>query len=111
MKIAGFILLAVGALIALGAFFYDPYVRYSETDLLSQRIEAQSKAIDDRVTRGLATPDPREEDFPSEVYSPERAQNRELGFMAGGALFLLGGVFVAGSGRRRTDLAEASAAG
>lgn len=104
MKISGFIILAIGALVMIGGFLYDPYVRYDELQLISRKIDAQSRALD----RG--TKMPGDEDFPAAVYSPARAQTRELIFMGGGTLLLLGGIFAAvGSRREERTPADAPA--
>jgi hypothetical protein len=102
MRITGFVLLAMGAAVMLGAFLYQPYIRYDEGQILSQQIHAQNKALNDRIS-GISTPMLDEESFPSAVYSPEKAQTRGLAFGGGAALLLLGGIFVAAGSRRANE--------
>lgn len=85
----GIALLLLGAALMIGGYLYDPYDRFSELDRLSEQGECLNRSI----TRGGGGLDCVPQ--PLAVYSPARAGNRQMIFMGGGALLLLGGIFAA----------------
>lgn len=91
MRIAGFVMLALGTIVmAIALLFLSPYRYIDETERLTTYINRGD------YTRPHT-------DMPDREYRPERAQARQLVFGGGAVLFLAGAVFVAGGRRRKGD--------
>lgn len=95
MRLLGIVLLFVGAGTMLGALLYSPYDRFTELERLTQVIECNNQ----RAQRGDYSMSCERQ--PLQVHNPQRAKMRELMFMGGGAILILGGIFAAAGGRRR----------